>query len=101
MTRASGRVLWVLALLAATASACASAPPAPAGAPKFPDLAAPTIPPGLAITGEVRDQLTLAWTQLQAGDRRSASRVYGDILKRSPAFYPAETGMGLVALAGR
>ena len=92
-------LVCVLVLLAA--SACASAPPAPAGAPKFPELAAPTIPPGLAITGEVRDQLTSAWTQLQAGDRRGASRVYGDILKRSPAFYPAETGLGLVALAGR
>ena len=90
-----------MALAILVASACATAPPAPATGPRFPDLPVPTIPDALTASPDVRDRQALAWRKLQAGDLRGATRDYSEVLKRSPAFYPAETGLGLAALADR
>ena len=39
------------------------------------------------------------WGWLQAGDLRAAERNFNAALKQSPPFYPAEAGLGYVALA--
>jgi tetratricopeptide (TPR) repeat protein len=93
---------WVPVVFAlGAAGACVSAPPAPAGSPKYPAFAAPVIPPSLGVTPEIRDRHAAAWQRLQAGDLRSASREYAACLKLSATFYPAEAGLGFVALADR
>ncbi|HEX5070480.1 MAG TPA: tetratricopeptide repeat protein [Vicinamibacterales bacterium] len=94
--------LVVLAIVAI--SACVSnstRPPAAPGAPAFADLTPPDVPAGLRATQADRDQQAAAWRKLQARDLRGASRDYTEILRRTPGFYPAETGLGLVALADR
>ena len=91
----------VLAALVATA-ACASAPPAgPSKAPTFPAIATPVIPKTLTVSADVRQRSETAWLRVQAGDMRGATRDYTEILKMTPSFYPAEVGLGYVALAGR
>ena len=40
-----------------------------------------------------------AWQWLQAGDARAAERSFAAALKAAPDFYPAEAGLGYVALA--
>jgi len=61
----------------------------------------PEIPAALKVTPDVRDRQALAWRRLQAGDLRGAQRDFAELVKREPAFYPAETGLGYVALADR
>ncbi len=96
-----------LVVMGMTYAGCASHPastptavaatPAPA-AGLYP---APDVPAGLSATPELRAQQAEAWRKFQSGDTRGASRAFSDILKKSPAFYPAETGLGFVQLAGR
>jgi tetratricopeptide (TPR) repeat protein len=86
------------------ASACASNPkPLPAGpiTPKFPDYPQLEIPANLSVGQDIRDRHEQAWRRLQTGDLRNANREFTDTLRRSGTFYPAETGLGFVALAGR
>jgi tetratricopeptide (TPR) repeat protein len=93
----------VLAFVAlVTAASCAKKPvtvPVPPGAPHFPDYVVPTPPSGLA--GPLADQYAAAWQTLQSGDPKGAEREFNLILKASPAFYPAEAGLGYAALARR
>lgn len=93
------RLAAVMATVALGA-ACASAPPARRTGPAYPDLVSPDVPASLQASADIRDRHLSAWQLLQAGDRRGASRAYTEILKRLPAFYPAEAGLGTVALAG-
>jgi tetratricopeptide (TPR) repeat protein len=89
----------VLALFAA----CTHAPPATApvpGAPKFPDFIFPA-PAQDAGTPGLIDLHRSAWQFLQAGDVRDADRTFNAITKETPSFYPAEAGLGYVALARR
>lgn len=73
--------------------------PAP-GAPRYPDFLFPTPPQGLADpTIIVRHEQ--AWNLLQAGDLRRSEHEFSAVLKRAPAFYPAEAGLGYVELARR
>jgi tetratricopeptide (TPR) repeat protein len=90
-------------LLAAGLSACASAAPRPGAAPtlRYPEFTAPEVPAALKVQQDMRDRQLLGWQRLQAGDTRAATREFSELLKRSPEFYPAETGLGYVALAER
>jgi tetratricopeptide (TPR) repeat protein len=94
--------LGVTALaLALTLSACAKKPvtvPVPAGAPRFTDFVFPSAADGLAPPLVV-DQHRAAWQMLQSGDAKAAERDFTAILKLTPAFYPAEAGLGYAALA--
>ena len=45
--------------------------------------------------------MSVAWSRLQSGDERGAVREFNDILRKFPAFYPAETGLGFALLADR
>ena len=90
-------------VLALALSACASAPPKPGATAtlRYPEFPAPEVPATLKVQQDMRDRQMLGWQRLQAGDTRAATREFTELLKRSPDFYPAETGLGFVALAER
>lgn len=91
---------WVVAATAAALVAgCASVPKSTG--PAYPVFLAPEIPARLPVSSEVKALHTSAWQRFQSGDLRAAGTAYENALKRQPAFYPAETGLGLVAMAGR
>jgi tetratricopeptide (TPR) repeat protein len=94
------RLSAVCALVVAAACARNPRPVAVPGAPAFPDYPPLEIPSSLPAPREARDRLDEGWQRLQAGDLRNAGRAFNDSLRRSPTFYPAETGLGFVALAG-
>jgi tetratricopeptide (TPR) repeat protein len=93
--------LLVAAALAGAFGACAprTAPAPPTGAPRFPAFLYPAPPEAMAAhPAAARHQL--AWQWLQAGDFRQAERNFLMALKESAqAFYPAEAGLGYLALA--
>jgi tetratricopeptide (TPR) repeat protein len=100
MTRWLARLLAACAM-AAVAAGCAKNPPAvapPSGPARFPDFVFPTVPPQLE-TGPARFNQQSGWQWLQAGDLKAAERNFSAALKLSPSFYPAEAGLGYVALA--
>jgi tetratricopeptide (TPR) repeat protein len=68
--------------------------------PQFPDFVAPVIPAEAANTVAAELQLR-GWTFLQAGDLKNAEREFTIALKVTPAFSPAETGLGYVEIARR
>ena len=91
-----------LIVVTALASACApkTIPLPTVTAPKFPDYIQPAIPPSFAGSPVAATQ-SRGWTFLQAGDLRNAEREFSLALKTAPSFYPAEDGLGYVALANR
>jgi tetratricopeptide (TPR) repeat protein len=100
MRRAAPALIAAVALVAG----CASSPKAPVsapGAPRFPDYPRLEVPANLRVSPEIRTRHEAAWQRLQSGDLRTAGRDYNDVLKQSETFYPAEAGLGFVALAGR
>ncbi len=98
------RRMWQLTSLGVAlcvlASACApkAGPPPVPGAPRFPDFVPPTAPADLAPP-DVVGRHDAAWQLLQAGDLRASERQFAAIVKETPAFYPANAGLGYVALA--
>ena len=68
--------------------------------PRFPDFIAPIVPAEFANTAAARNEVR-GWTFLQAGDLKNAEREFAAALETTPAFYPAETGLGYVELARR
>jgi tetratricopeptide (TPR) repeat protein len=68
--------------------------------PHFPDFVFPEVPPDLQGSTVVL-QHDLAWRWLQTGDTRNAEKVFTEVLRLSPTFYPSEAGLGLVRLAGQ
>jgi len=90
-------------LLACALGAAACAPkkpvlPPPAGAAKFPDFVYPDAPGSLASAPAAATH-QLGWQWLQAGDLKQAERSFAAALKGTPGFFPAEAGLGYVALA--
>jgi tetratricopeptide (TPR) repeat protein len=86
-----------LLVLAACAPKTVPVPPAVA-TPKYPDYIFPAPPPGVGTPAAI-ERHQAGWGWLQAGDLRSAERNFNAALKQSPPFYPAEAGLGYVALA--
>ena len=68
--------------------------------PKFPDFVQPQPPPGLG-TPAALERHHIAWEWLQAGDLRAAERNFASALRQAATFYPAEVGLGYVALAAK
>ncbi len=104
MMRRRSRIVIVLAGMAAIASACASGPvvaPVAAPATAYPDLPSLTVPVTVTASADVRARHEAAWQRLQSGDLRAAIRQFEEVLRRAPSFYPAETGLGYVALLER
>jgi tetratricopeptide (TPR) repeat protein len=101
-TRAPGTGVALLALLLVL-SGCASrrpAPPVPV-APRYPTLVQPAVPPDLVVPPLVRQRYDEGWRRLQTGDLRTATRDLEELLNISPAFYPADTALGQIALLER
>jgi tetratricopeptide (TPR) repeat protein len=92
-------LLYVISFASVIACAPKIVPP-PVTAPRFPDFIFPDVPADLQ-TAAVTDRHKAAWQFLQAGDLRNAERSFGAALKASPAFYPAEAGLGYLDLAKR
>jgi tetratricopeptide (TPR) repeat protein len=94
--------LSILCLSLAGMAGCAPklAPLPTVSSPRFPDFVAPVVPADFANTAAA-DAQARGWTYLQGGDLKSAERMFGAALKVTPAFYPAEIGLGYVALADR
>lgn len=88
-----------LLFAALTLADCAArlSPPPPAVPPQFPDLLFPEVPAELERSGLAAEH-DGAWRWLQAGDLGRAASGWAAVLKKSPAFYPAETGLGSVNL---
>ena len=99
--RLCSRAAVALLLLWAGCSKATTVPPAAPGAPKFPDYGLPGIPATLTADARTRAQHEDAWARFQAGDSRRARTEYAELLKRLPAFYPAEAALGYVELAAR
>jgi tetratricopeptide (TPR) repeat protein len=101
----ASRLSWAraagVAVMLTGATACASNPTKPAGAPVLADLPMPAVPPSLGASPEIQAQHAKAWSQLQSGDSRGAALAFQDLLKYSPTFYPAETGLGYVHLVAK
>jgi tetratricopeptide (TPR) repeat protein len=90
-----------LLVLAATAAACGAKKvidPPVVTTPKFPDFIFPAAPNGVGTPAAI-ERHQVGWNWLQAGDLRAAERNFNAALKQSPPFYPAEVGLGYVALA--
>ncbi len=66
--------------------------------PAYPDYLFPTVPAAW-VGSEDAQRHEEAWTFLQAGELAGAERRYLALLASSPAFYPAETGLGWLSLA--
>jgi len=101
MRQVTRRSIVIGAAILVAGCASRTRPVAVPGAPAFPDYPRLEIPANLRVDQDVRDRHELAWQRLQAGDLRNANREFNESLKRSATFYPAETGLGFVALAGR
>lgn len=99
--KTAARKLTGLAVLGVILGGSACAPrPAPVGpaAPRYPDFVYPAVGSELASAREM-PRHEAAWQALQRGDLATAERDFAAILSRDPGFYPAETGLGYVALA--
>ena len=92
-------VLTLIVVLTACATKTAPLPPA-VTSPKFPDFVQPQPPPGLG-TPAALERNHIAWEWLQAGDLRAAERNFASALRQAATFYPAEVGLGYVALAAK
>jgi tetratricopeptide (TPR) repeat protein len=90
-------ICWCALMLAACGGKPVTAPP-PNVAPKFAEFIFPAAPASLGPK-DLLDAHTRAWQFLQAGDTKAADRDFTAILKISPAFYPAEAGLGYSAFA--
>jgi tetratricopeptide (TPR) repeat protein len=92
----------VMCLLMAAAGCAAKLPPEPPAvtSPKYPDYLVPAVPRGVGTPAAVERHLA-GWGWLQAGDLRAAERNFAAALKQSASFYPAEVGLGYVALANK
>lgn len=90
--------LLLLVLVAACAAPKRPAAPPPVTAPRYPEFVHPAAVPGLGTPAVVAAHEG-GWRWLQAGDLRASERSFAAVLKQSPQFYPAEAGLGFVALA--
>lgn len=92
-------VLVMAVILGGCAARVPSSPPAIVS-PKFPELLEPAVPPGLGTPAAI-ERHEVGWRWLQNGDLRSAERNFAAALKQAAGFYPAQVGLGYVALAGK
>ena len=92
----------VMCLVLAAAGCAAKLPPEPppVTSPKYPDFLVPTVPRGVGTPAAIERHMA-GWGWLQNGDLRAADRNFAAALKQSASFYPAEVGLGYVALANK
>jgi tetratricopeptide (TPR) repeat protein len=99
---APGRVRLLALVLLLAAGACAAPKPvglpSPVVSPRFPDFIYPAPPPTVGPPAQAAAH-EIGWQWLQSGDVRTAEKSFAAVLKAAPQFYPAEAGLGFVALA--
>src|SRR5262245_49844542 len=95
---ARGLAATALLLLAAACAPRTVPPPPLPVALKYAEFVYPAIPPALQRTPGA-EHIDAGWRYLQNDDLRGADREFAAALKRSPDFYPAESGAAYVALA--
>ncbi len=95
----SRRLILAAGWLLFTLSACAPKTIAPVvpGAPHYPEFVFPAAT--AAPSPQLQQAHEAAWQRLQAADLRGAERAFSSITRTDPTFYPAEAGLGYVALA--
>ena len=88
-----------LSMLLVAAACGPKLPPSPptVAAPRYPDLILPSVPAGVGTPAAVERHLA-GWGWLQNGDLRAAERNFQAALRQSEEFYPADVGLGYVAL---
>jgi len=97
----SARSAWYVVLLALVSACAPKVVPLPTvTTPRFPDFVQPAVPADYSGSPVATSQAR-GWTFLQAGDLKSAEREFTVALKAVPDFYPAEDGLGYVALANK
>jgi tetratricopeptide (TPR) repeat protein len=84
-------------LVPACAARAPLMPPEPA-VPRHPEFVYPDLPTA-AGPAALTTFIERGWRFLQSDNLRNAEREFAGALKTSPAFYPAEAGLGYVALA--
>ncbi len=90
-----------LAALVGAAACTATPPPAMPATPAYPDVPALVVPPSVAASGDTLARHDAGWRRLQSDDLRGAARDFTAALDRAPGFYPAQAGLGYVALLER
>jgi tetratricopeptide (TPR) repeat protein len=88
----------VVGLVAAVACAPRAIPVPNVATPKYPEFVPSAVPLAAAGTRAALSQ-DRGWRFLQAGDLANAEREFSLAVKAADLFYPAETGLGYVALA--
>jgi tetratricopeptide (TPR) repeat protein len=73
-----------------------TAPPPTVSTPHFPDCFLPRLP---GSDGATLEGHKAGWQWLQTGDLATAERNFDASLRLTPDFYPAEAGLGYIALA--
>ena len=92
------RIVVFVALVMMAACGPKTVPLPTVSFPRFPDFIAPIVPAEFANTTAARNEMR-GWTFLQTGDLKNAEREFATALTTTPAFYPAEIGLGYVELA--
>ncbi|HSL23354.1 MAG TPA: S-layer homology domain-containing protein [Vicinamibacterales bacterium] len=94
--------LAIVGIVLGGLAACAPKPaPVVTVAPRYPAFMFPGVPPELGADPALVARHDAAWQRLQAGELREAERDFKWVTERSGAFFPSQTGLGYVALAGR
>jgi Tfp pilus assembly protein PilF len=101
VTRPRWSVALGLVLGLATGGCTVNPPPVVVTTPKYPDFPALVVPASLKPSTDTTTRLDVAWRRLQSGDLTGARRDYAALVQQVPTLYPAEAGLGYVALAGR
>src|SRR5262245_31100912 len=96
----AGSALYVVASVVGACAAKSMVPLPPVTTPKYPEFIEPKVPPAYAASPLATSQ-TRGWVFLQAGDLKNAEHEFSVALSAVPAFYPAEEGLGYVALANK
>ncbi len=95
------RYAIAMQVLTLALAACAPelAPPPATITPRYQEFVFPSVPDALVRDQRAVERHDRGWRFLQANDLRSADREFSAALKRNAAFFPAEAGLGYVALA--
>jgi tetratricopeptide (TPR) repeat protein len=93
--------LLIALVIAASACAQKTVPLPNQSATRFEDFVEPTIPQAFSGNAAAVASQARGWRFLQAGDFRNARREFELALKSAPQFYPAETSLGYLELAGK
>ena len=101
---APSRIGFVLLALALAVSACGPKklpPSAPAATPAYPAFERPELVGPLAapLPAAVTLRYDQGWTRLQAGQPEEAAAIFTEVIRSTPAFYPARAAHGYARLA--